>query len=465
MVKAVQPSIEELIECALLRPMTPAERWDQAVSFAYGNIALAGEPGGITWDDVVEQAEQLFGPRPDDSLPYVEEEDDDETEENVEDDSTCTSSKGTAEIVIPAIKGMIPIDAAITAVKIVLNEFIANTMQLGIDKQLFENADDCAAFSEALSLTISQIGVNDPGGEVESPSNYLVNGSLRPPPPEGAVDQVYCYIGDLIDEEIAADFSPEIVAQRVIGKMIILSCEIAEVLSGELTTEDEEFSPRLSVGLSHIKAAAYAYATAGENLLEDGSKNDVAVDEEEDTPVEEETDTQEEVAGEDAPQTVSPIIDVEDLRKLPPEHAAARIALRAITDAAGGLVTQSGEVYNETDLNERLISRILYFQSVIAHAPDDVGDTDGTEAKNKYIIDQRQRVLGIFDPAWVYVEDYLDEASYADLMLQSEKNPDQIAIISEDTVNESHYVQYFRNERLAEIIPLSNFKSVKEEGA
>ncbi len=56
------PELTRLLAAAASHEMTPAEIWDQRVSFAYGNASL--ENARITRQMVVERATELYGPRP-----------------------------------------------------------------------------------------------------------------------------------------------------------------------------------------------------------------------------------------------------------------------------------------------------------------------------------------------------------------------------------------------------------------
>ncbi|HEY4506640.1 MAG TPA: hypothetical protein VJH71_00515 [Candidatus Paceibacterota bacterium] len=54
-------TLEELIEIARKHKMTPEERREQAISFAYGNLSLSSP--NITREMVEEAYEEIHGPK------------------------------------------------------------------------------------------------------------------------------------------------------------------------------------------------------------------------------------------------------------------------------------------------------------------------------------------------------------------------------------------------------------------
>lgn len=56
-------ALKKLLEMAAVRPMTAAERWDQRVSWAYGNLP---HDSTTTKEQVIEMMTKLYGPRPSD---------------------------------------------------------------------------------------------------------------------------------------------------------------------------------------------------------------------------------------------------------------------------------------------------------------------------------------------------------------------------------------------------------------
>jgi hypothetical protein len=57
-----RPELDGLIEAANGHAMTPAEIWDQRVSFTFGNCSI--ENPRITRESVIAMVTKIYGPRP-----------------------------------------------------------------------------------------------------------------------------------------------------------------------------------------------------------------------------------------------------------------------------------------------------------------------------------------------------------------------------------------------------------------
>lgn len=57
-----RPELDALLKAAAGRKMTPAEIWDQRLSFVYGNISLSNPD--VTKEMVRKSVEETYGPRP-----------------------------------------------------------------------------------------------------------------------------------------------------------------------------------------------------------------------------------------------------------------------------------------------------------------------------------------------------------------------------------------------------------------
>lgn len=56
------PELDRLLKEAASRPMTPAEIWDQRVSWAYGQMMECAPE--VTREQVEQRAVDMYGPRP-----------------------------------------------------------------------------------------------------------------------------------------------------------------------------------------------------------------------------------------------------------------------------------------------------------------------------------------------------------------------------------------------------------------
>jgi hypothetical protein len=54
--------LEALLKKAAAHVLTPAERWDQSVSFVYGQLAI--DDDSVTREQVVARITEIRGPRP-----------------------------------------------------------------------------------------------------------------------------------------------------------------------------------------------------------------------------------------------------------------------------------------------------------------------------------------------------------------------------------------------------------------
>jgi hypothetical protein len=59
--KPITAELKQLLDWARSHEMTPAEIYEQRISFAYGNLSVDSP---LTKDDVRREAERLYGPAP-----------------------------------------------------------------------------------------------------------------------------------------------------------------------------------------------------------------------------------------------------------------------------------------------------------------------------------------------------------------------------------------------------------------
>ncbi len=62
-----RPALDKLLKKAARHKMTPAERWDQRISFAYGQL-MDCRPN-VSRQDIIDAATHMYGPRPKDTAP------------------------------------------------------------------------------------------------------------------------------------------------------------------------------------------------------------------------------------------------------------------------------------------------------------------------------------------------------------------------------------------------------------
>lgn len=63
--RKTNPELQRLLEAAKDHKMTPAEVWDQRVSFVYGQLMDCAPD--VTREQIIEQATKLYGPRPEEA--------------------------------------------------------------------------------------------------------------------------------------------------------------------------------------------------------------------------------------------------------------------------------------------------------------------------------------------------------------------------------------------------------------